>query len=63
MINLKIKTVITGATGGIGNSIIEKFYNQGAKIFGTGTNDETRRPKKIFKELLYKNLIYQNMKK
>ena len=41
MINLKNKkTVITGATGGIGNSILEKFYNQGAKIFGTGTNKE-----------------------
>ena len=41
MINLKNKkTVITGATGGIGNSIIEIFYNQGAKILGTGTNDE-----------------------
>ena len=41
MINLKNKkAVITGATGGIGFSIIENFYNQGAKIIGTGTNDE-----------------------
>ena len=41
MINLKDKkTVITGATGGIGNSIIEIFYNQGAKVLGTGTNNE-----------------------
>ena len=41
MINLKNKkTVITGATGGIGNSIIQKFFSDGAKILGTGTNDE-----------------------
>ena len=41
MINLKNKkTVITGATGGIGNSIIQKFFSEGAKILGTGTNDE-----------------------
>ena len=41
MINLKNKkAVITGATGGIGNSIIENFFNHGAKILGTGTNDE-----------------------
>ena len=41
MINLKNKkTIITGATGGIGNSIVENFFNHGAKILGTGTNDE-----------------------
>ena len=41
MINLKNKkAVITGATGGIGNSIIQKFYTEGAKILGTGTNNE-----------------------
>ncbi len=41
MIDLKNKkTVITGATGGIGNSIVEKFYTKGAKILGTGTNEE-----------------------
>ena len=41
MINLKDKkTVVTGATGGIGNSIIEKFHNHGAKILGTGTNEQ-----------------------
>ena len=41
MINLKNKkAVITGATGGIGFSIIENFYNQGAKIIGIGTNDK-----------------------
>ena len=41
MINLKNKkTVITGATGGIGRSIIEKFYSEGANILGIGTNEE-----------------------
>ena len=41
MINLKNKkAVITGATGGIGNSIVEKFHTEGVKIFGTGTNEE-----------------------
>ena len=39
--NLKNKKIlITGATGGIGNSLVEKFYNFGAKILATGTNDE-----------------------
>ena len=32
--------LITGATGGIGNSIIEKLYNAGANILATGTKDE-----------------------
>ena len=39
--NLKTKKVlITGATGGIGNSLVEKFYNLGSIVFATGTNDE-----------------------
>ena len=39
--NLKNKKIlITGATGGIGNSLVEKFYNFGARIVATGTNDE-----------------------
>ena len=41
MSNLKKNNVIvTGATGGIGNSIIEKLYNAGANILATGTKDE-----------------------
>ena len=41
MINLKNKkAVITGATGGIGYSIIEKFCSEGANVLGTGTNEE-----------------------
>ena len=41
MINLKNKKVlITGATGGIGNSIVEKFVSLGTQIIATGTNEE-----------------------
>ena len=41
MFNLKNKKVIiTGATGGIGNSIIKSFVEQGAKVLSTGTNEE-----------------------
>ena len=37
--NLKNKKVlITGATGGIGFSLVEKFYNLGSTIIATGTN-------------------------
>ena len=32
--------IITGATGGIGNSIIKKLYDAGANILATGTKDE-----------------------
>ena len=39
--NLKDKKVlITGATGGIGNSLVEKFNNLGSTIIATGTNEE-----------------------
>ena len=34
------KILITGATGGIGNSLIEKFYNLGSTIVATGTNEQ-----------------------
>ena len=40
--NLKIKKVlITGATGGIGNSLVEKFYTLGSVIVATGTNEKS----------------------
>ena len=32
--------IVTGATGGIGNSIIKKLYNAGANILATGTKNE-----------------------
>tara|TARA_B100000963_G_scaffold360079_1_gene389643 strand:+ start:265 stop:996 length:732 start_codon:yes stop_codon:yes gene_type:complete len=39
--NLKNKKVlITGATGGIGNCLVEKFHNLGALIVASGTNEE-----------------------
>ena len=39
--NLKNKkTLITGATGGIGNSLVEKFHQLGANIVASGTNEE-----------------------
>ena len=39
--NLKNKKIlITGATGGIGGSLVEKFSNLGSKIVASGTNEE-----------------------
>ena len=39
--NLKNKKIlITGATGGIGGSLVKKFSEMGAKIVATGTNEE-----------------------
>ena len=41
MSSLKNKNIIvTGASGGIGNSIVEKLYNNGANILATGTKIE-----------------------
>jgi len=36
----KKNIIITGASGGIGNSIVEKFYKCGANILASGTKDE-----------------------
>ena len=39
--NLKNKKVIiTGATGGIGNSLVKNFYESGAQILATGTKED-----------------------
>ena len=39
--NLKNKKVlITGATGGIGNSLVKKFYDEKSEIIASGTNEE-----------------------
>ena len=39
--NLKNKKIIiTGATGGIGNSLVKKFSEYGSYILATGTNEE-----------------------
>ena len=41
MINLKnVNVVLTGATGGIGNSILEKLVDAEANVVATGTNEE-----------------------
>jgi len=41
MSSLKDKNIIvTGASGGIGNSIVEKFYENGANLLATGTKLE-----------------------
>ena len=41
MINLKGKKVlITGATGGIGGSLVKQFLSLNAEVLGTGTNSE-----------------------
>ena len=38
--NLKNKKIlITGATGGIGNCLVEKIDNFGSNIVATGTNE------------------------
>ena len=36
----KNNIIVTGATGGIGNSIIKKLYDTGANILATGTKNE-----------------------
>ena len=46
------KVLITGATGGIGNNLVEKFNKFGAKIVATGTNeDKLNNLKKNFPKL------------
>ena len=41
MIDLKNKKVlITGATGGIGGSLVKKFLSLNAEVLGTGTKSD-----------------------
>ena len=41
MIDLNnLNIILTGATGGIGSSILEKLISAGANVLATGTNDE-----------------------
>ena len=41
MIDFKNKKIlITGATGGIGYSLVDKFNSLGGSILATGTNDD-----------------------
>ena len=61
--NLKNKKIlITGATGGIGKCLIEKFYNLESNIVATGTNEEKlnklkNKYPKIIKEVRGKGLL------
>jgi|TARA_B110000261_G_scaffold160443_1_gene200074 3-oxoacyl-[acyl-carrier protein] reductase len=54
--NLKNKKIlITGATGGIGNSLVKKFYDLGSIILATGTNEvKLDKLKKEFKDISVK---------
>ena len=65
MSSLKNKNIIiTGASGGIGNSIVEKLYDNGANIVATGTRLE--KLEELNKNLIiskYLSLIFHNMKK
>ena len=56
MINLKNKKVlITGATGGIGGSLVKKFLSLNAEVLGTGTNPEKlEKLKKEYSEIKVK---------
>ena len=53
MNNLKNKNIIvTGASGGIGNSIVEKLYNNEANVLATGTKiEKLEELKKKFKNI------------
>ena len=53
MSNLKNKNIIvTGASGGIGNSIVEKLYDNGVNILATGTRvEKLEELKKKFKNI------------
>ena len=64
--NLKNKKVIiTGATGGIGNSLVKNFHEGGHKILATGTNEEKLpKLKDEFKDIQIEkfNLAEHNLK-
>ncbi len=54
--NLKNKKIlITGATGGIGNSLVDKFVDLGAKVVATGTNEQ----KLLHLKDKYKNILIE----
>ena len=46
------KVLITGATGGIGGSLVKRFLSLNADVLATGTNsDKLENLKKILKKL------------
>ena len=56
MIDLKNKKVlITGATGGIGGSLVKKFLSLNAEVLGTGTkSDKLEKLKNEFNKIKVK---------
>ena len=65
MINLKNKKVlITGATGGIGNSLVKKFTSLGSNVLATGTNElKLQNIKKDFPEVIIEKFDLANHEK
>jgi len=63
--NLKNKKIlITGATGGIGNCLVEKFVSLGAIVVATGTNEEKLNSlKKNFSNIFIEGFIEKIEKK
>ena len=58
LMNLKNKKIIiTGATGGIGNSLVKKFSEYGSSIFATGTNEEKLKTLKIIFQILKQKVL------
>ena len=52
------KIIITGATGGIGRSLVKKFSDSGSIILATGTKEEKLKSLKMnLKIFLLKNLV------
>ncbi len=62
MIDLKNKKVlITGGTGGIGNSLIKKFTTLGSNVFTTGTNEsKLKNLKQDFPEIIVEKFDLSN---
>ena len=65
MINLKNKKIlITGATGGIGNSLVKKFTSLESTVLATGTNEsKSQRIKKDFPEIIIEKFDLANHNK
>ena len=62
--DLKDKIVlITGATGGIGNSLVKKFYDLGSKIIATELMMKTYNSKTSFPNIDIKKFNLKNMAK
>ena len=62
MINLENKKIlITGATGGIGNSLVKKFISLGSNVLATGTNEsKLQNIKKDFPEIIVEKFDLSN---